>query len=100
MRQRRLTAYFSTPLSSPVYSEHQRIIARHQGYFWPKVVVRERPLSASSGHPEATASGHKRVSPGRQLSARSGGSRRQSWLELKKSSPNRTMQIPVFEIEI
>lgn len=49
MRQRRLTAYFSTPLSSPVYSEHQRIIARHQGYFWPKVVVRERPLSAKSG---------------------------------------------------
>lgn len=60
MRQRRLTAYFSTPLSSPVYSEHQRIIARHQGYFWPKVVVRERPLSAISGRSQVAATGEKR----------------------------------------
>jgi hypothetical protein len=62
MRQRRLTAYFSTPLSSPVYSEHQRVIARHQGYFWPKVVVRERLLSAKSGHRQTAAVGQKQSS--------------------------------------
>jgi hypothetical protein len=31
MRQCRLIAIFSTPLSSAFDSEHQRVIARHQG---------------------------------------------------------------------